>query len=37
MVFQGSFESVSRKFQGNFKEFQESFKGISSKIEGPFK
>ena len=37
-VFQGSFEGVSRKFQGCFKEvsrvFQGSFKGVSRKFQG---
>ena len=33
MLFQGSFKSVSRKFQGNFKGVQIRLKTISSSIE----
>ena len=36
-VFQGSFKSASRKFQGSIEGVLESFKRVLTKIEGCFK
>ena len=33
-MFQGSFKSVSRKFQGNFKGVSSELKGVSSNLKG---